>query len=65
MDEKETKEILEDMKSMMKAMVEDDELISLSAQLLKKTRDALMKAGFTKAEATQIVAAQNMKVNKS
>jgi hypothetical protein len=43
---------------MMKVMMENDEFFTLKAKMTKKAYDALVEEGFTKAQATQLVASQ-------
>lgn len=50
---------------MVRMMVEDDELFDLTAQLLKKSHTALIKAGFTEEQATTIVAGQGTGIKTS
>ena len=54
--------MLEQLKEMLKEVVADDELFDLMAQGLKKAHGALIKAGFTEEQATQIVAHQGMSI---
>ena len=55
--------MLERFKEMLREFVEDDELFDLVAQGLKKSHNALIKAGFTEDQATQIVAHQGTGVS--
>lgn len=57
--------MLEQLKEMVRMMVEDDELFDLTAQLLKKSHSALIKAGFTEEQATTIVAGQGTGIKTS
>ncbi len=50
--------MLDEIKDLMKAVLEDDELFTLSAKAMKKAYDALMAAGFTAEQATVIIANQ-------
>lgn len=50
--------ILNQLKELQRAVLEDNELMALQAQLMKKMYDELTKVGFTAQEAIQIVAAQ-------
>jgi hypothetical protein len=48
------------LKEELREIIGDDELFGLLAQGHKKFLDALIKAGFTEEQATQIVAGQGM-----
>lgn len=52
--------ITERLKAIVKDVVDDGELIDLTAKGLKKTHTALQKAGFSEEQATLIVAHQGM-----
>jgi hypothetical protein len=54
--------MLKQLKEMLKEVVADDELFDLIAQYHRKAHKALIKAGFTKEQATQIVAHQGVGV---
>ncbi|HRV76449.1 MAG TPA: hypothetical protein P5247_03655 [Candidatus Saccharimonadales bacterium] len=62
--EEEIKEALEIAKSMVKSMIEQEELISLTAELSKSYLSAYMAAGFTRKEAVQMVVALTGKSSK-
>jgi hypothetical protein len=55
--------IYEQAKKMMNEVLADDEFFDLTAKVLKKTYDSLIKNGFTVEQATQIVAHQDFKGN--
>lgn len=50
---------MEQMLNMLKEILKQDEMFTLSAQITKKTIDALMKEGFTRQEAIELVRAQS------
>ena len=50
--------MLEQMKEMLRMVMEDDELFELMAQILKKSHSALITAGFSEEQATTIIASQ-------
>jgi hypothetical protein len=52
--------MLKEFKEILREFVADDELFELTAQIMKKSHTALVKAGFTKEQATQIVASQGI-----
>ena len=54
--------MLNELVEMIKMMLEQDELFTLGAKMLKKAVDALMAEGFTRSEAIQIVATQGSMV---
>jgi len=50
--------MLDQLKDLLKAVLADDELLVLSAKMMKKNYDALVAEGFTVDQATKIVAGQ-------
>ncbi len=54
--------MLEAMKEILAAMVEDDELFALIAKGMKKAHAALVEEGFSSEDATTIIAGQGMGV---
>lgn len=59
--EDQIKEALEAAKVMIGIMSEDQKLLDLTAKLSKKYLDSYIKAGFTREEAVQLVAAISAK----
>lgn len=51
---------MEQMLKMLKEILKQDEMFTLSAQITKKTIDALMNEGFTRQEAIELVRAQSI-----
>jgi hypothetical protein len=51
-------QLLNDSKQYLKAILADDEYITLQAKILKKMHDSLVEAGFSAEQATKIVATQ-------
>ena len=47
---------LTDHKEIARTILADNEIFAIEAQILRKTFDALLKVGFTKKQATTIVA---------
>lgn len=57
--------LLNQMKDVFQALLDDDDFSQLNAKLMKKNYDALLEVGFTPDQAIQIVAAQGSGVNAS
>jgi len=57
--------MLEQLIEMMREMEQNDELFEIGARLMKKSYDALIKAGFNEEQATKIVAGQGAGVKAS
>lgn len=51
MNDKEVKEMLDDMKSISKALLEDDEFFELNAKIARRMDDALALQGFNTTDA--------------
>ena len=52
--------MFEMMKEQLQEMLAEQELFDLTAQVLKKMHDEMVKAGFTESQATTIVAGQGL-----
>lgn len=50
---------MEQMMNMLKEILKQDEMFTLSAKITKKTIDALQNEGFTRQEAIELVRAQS------
>ena len=57
--------MVEMLKKLLKEYLEDDEIFSLTAKAVKKFHEALIKAGFTEKQATEIVAHQGSGIKAS
>ena len=57
--------MLEQLKEMLKEVLADDELFTLSAKVMKKSYEALIAEGFTPDQAIKIVAGQGVGVKSS
>lgn len=57
--------MLEQIKELLREFIADGEVFDLVAQGLKKSHEALIKAGFTEAQATQVIAGQGMGLKAS
>lgn len=55
---------MEQILNMLKELIKQDEMFTLSAQITKKAIDALMKEGFTRQEAIELVRAQSTSTMK-
>lgn len=55
---------MEQILNMLKELIKQDEMFTLSAQITKKAIDALMKEGFTRQEAIELVRAQSTSTTK-
>jgi len=53
--------MFEELKEMIREMINDDELLDLGAQLLWKSHSALKRAGFTEEQADAIIAGKGNK----
>jgi hypothetical protein len=56
-------EMLDQMIAMLRTMLKRDELFEIGAQMVKKSYDAMIKAGFTEDQALKIVAGQGSPLN--
>jgi len=57
--------MIEQLVEMLRAVEENDELFDIMARMMKKSYDALVKAGFTEEQAIKIVAGQGTGVKTS
>ena len=57
--------MIEQLVEMLRAVEENDELFDIMARMMKKSYDALIKAGFSEEQATKIVAGQGAGVKTS